>query len=176
MTLKTMTMHSLVILLGAIALPETAALPEMAKQRYQHSSQNTTTTIIRSGSRAGAGEHEVNIANLLNQYRHRTNQQTSLNLRSRHLNRPYQLTIDASGNRLNGIVKVDGRTIHTLGTHTSINLTPYLSTGHHTVEIVGSPGSSSIPVQISLTGPGTQLSHQMRGQGQWHYTLQIAVE
>jgi hypothetical protein len=179
MTPKTMTMHSLVILLGATGLQATTAAPEMVKQLYQHSSQSSTT-IIRSGPSSGSSPNPVNVTNIVNQAINQaltqTRQQASLNLSAQDLDHPYQLNIRHNSNRLRGIVQVNGETIHTLGTTNSINLSPYLSTGQHTVEIVGSPGSASTTVQISLTGPGTQLSYQISGQGQLRYTLQISVQ
>ncbi len=93
------------------------------------------------------------------------------------VNQSYQLTVKTTGRSLNAELKIDGRLVRTLvDPSETIALSSYLSTaGQHTIEIVGTYAPINATAEILLTGPGTQISHQVSGQGTLRQTLQISV-
>lgn len=102
-------------------------------------------------------------------------QQSSL--QAARLNQPYTLTVETTGRALNATIKVDGQTIKTLTNQSeAVDLSPYLSSGQHTIEISGTYSPTSASVQVLLTGPGTQISQQVSGGGTLSQTLQISVQ
>ncbi|MGF1568411.1 MAG: hypothetical protein ACFCVD_10130 [Nodosilinea sp.] len=104
-------------------------------------------------------------------------QETQLRINFANLNQSYRLTVQTSGAALTGDIKVNGRTIHRLGTSvSSLNLSPHLSMGENLVEISGTYTPAQAAVQISLVGPGTTVSHQMSGQGQLSSQIRLLVQ
>jgi hypothetical protein len=102
---------------------------------------------------------------------------SSVSLRAVDIRQPHILKIDSSGTQFVGKVTIDGKVVKKLDSKTSsINLSPYLSVGEHTVEISGrySPASSSIKVE--LNGPGTNVTQQSSGNGVVNHSMTVIVE
>ena len=92
------------------------------------------------------------------------------------LNQPHVLTVSTTARSLNATLKINGQTIKTLVNASEvINLSEHLTSGLQTLEITGTYSPASASTQISLTGPGTQISQQVSGSGKLQQTLQISA-
>jgi hypothetical protein len=104
-------------------------------------------------------------------------QTTGINLNATALRSPHVLTIQAAANtRLTGKVMVDGVEVRKLQAgQTTFNLVPYLTKGNNKVEIVGEYRPVASNVSIKFSGPQTQVSQQVGGNGKLKQTLIITV-
>ncbi|URD49933.1 hypothetical protein [Chroococcidiopsis sp. CCNUC1] len=104
-------------------------------------------------------------------------QTTGISLNATALRSPHILSVAIAGNtRLTGKVMVDGVEVKKLqASQTSFNLVPYLTKGDNKVEIVGEYRPVSSNVAIKLSGPGTQISQQVSGNGKLRQTLIITI-
>lgn len=104
-------------------------------------------------------------------------QTTGISLNATALRSPHILSVAIAGDtRLTGKVMVDGVEVKKLhASQTSFNLVPYLTKGDNKVEIVGEYRPVSSKVAIKLSGPGTQISQQVSGNGKLRQTLIITV-
>jgi hypothetical protein len=104
-------------------------------------------------------------------------QTTGISLNATALRSPHVLTIQAATDtRLTGKVMIDGVEVKKLqGGQTSFNLVPYLTPGDNKVEIVGEYRPVSSQVAIRFSGPQTQVSQQVSGNGKLRQTLIITV-
>jgi hypothetical protein len=104
-------------------------------------------------------------------------QTTGISLNSTALRSPHILTIQtAADTRISGKVMVDGVEVKKLqGGQTTFNLVPYLTKGDNKVEIVGEYRPVSSNVAIKFSGPQTQVSQQVGGNGKLRQTLIITV-
>ena len=105
-------------------------------------------------------------------------QETIISLNASELKQPHILSITplTGTTQLTGQIKLDGRVIENLRNNKiEINLSPYLTTGRHEIEISGNytPGNSS--VKVEFTGPSTQVNQQTSGSGKLVQTLIIDV-
>ncbi len=92
------------------------------------------------------------------------------------LNQPHMLTVSTTARSLNATLKINGQTIKTLVNASEvIDLSEHLTSGLQTLEITGTYSPASASTQISLTGPGTQISQQVSGSGKLQQTLQISA-
>ena len=92
------------------------------------------------------------------------------------LNQAHVLTVSTTARSLNATLKINGQTIKTLVQASEvIDLSNYLASGVQTLEITGTYSPASASTQISLTGPGTQISQQVSGSGKLQQTLQISA-
>ncbi len=104
-------------------------------------------------------------------------QRSTLNLNAANLSQPHILSINSSATQLRGQIVVDGKVVKKLNKNSSeINLSPYLSTGQHNVEITArySPPTSGVNVQIN--GPGTNVAQQNSGDGALNYKIDVNVQ
>ena len=104
-------------------------------------------------------------------------QTTGISLNATALRSPHILSVAiAENSRLSGKVMVDGVEVKKLqASQTSFNLVPYLTKGDNKVEIVGEYRPVSSNVAIKLSGPGTQISQQVSGNGKLRQTLIITI-
>ncbi len=102
---------------------------------------------------------------------------SSLNLRSRELGQPHILAIATSGSAMTGQITLNGKIIQQIQeTRTEINLSPYLSVGQHTLEILVSYTPPSASMSVEFTAPGTQVMNQTSGNGQMSHIFNIRVD
>lgn len=104
-------------------------------------------------------------------------QTTGISVNSDALKSPHILSIKTTDNtQMNGEVSVDGVVIKKiLGSQISFNLSPYLKKGTKKVEISGTYKPASSSVEIEFSGPSTNLSQQMGGNGRLNQTIVITV-
>lgn len=105
-------------------------------------------------------------------------QTTAVSLDSTQLRSPHVLRISAPvGTNLSGRVVVNGKVINQFGKQgVSINLSPYLSRGSLTVEIIGRYTPVQSQVRVSFSGPETQVNQQSGGNGVLRQTLVFDVD
>lgn len=104
-------------------------------------------------------------------------QTTGITVNSNALNSPHILSIKTTENtQMNGEVTVDGVVIKKLqGNQISFNLSPYLEKGTKKVEISGTYKPVSSSVKIEFSGPSTNVTQQMSGNGRLNQILVITV-
>ena len=104
-------------------------------------------------------------------------QTTGISVNSNALNIPHILSIKTTDNtQINGEVTVDGVVIKKLqGSQISFNLSPYLEKQIKKVEISGKYKPASSSVKIEFSGPNTNVTQQMSGNGKLNQTLVITV-
>ncbi|HCF29720.1 MAG TPA: hypothetical protein DEV81_21520 [Cyanobacteria bacterium UBA11049] len=104
-------------------------------------------------------------------------QTTSISVNSNALNSPHILSIKTTDNtQMNGKVTVDGVIIKKLqGSEISFNLSPELAKGTKRVEISGTYKPASSSVKIEFSGPSTNVTQQISGNGRLNQTLVITV-
>jgi hypothetical protein len=104
-------------------------------------------------------------------------QTTGISLNANALRSPHVLSITTTTNtRLTGKVMVDGVEVRKLQAgQTTFNLVPYLTKGDNKVEIVGEYRPVASNVSIKFSGPQTQVSQQVGGNGKLRQTLIITV-
>ena len=176
MSLSILSVSSMAALLTTVGLSASSLLPDQTVGLKRQTSTQTiySVTEVIGGGRAGSPRI---LPHRGNRRSRRSSQQSTLRLNSDHLNLPHTLTVGTTGQELTAVVKVNGRTIHTLVNQSeTLNLSHYLSEGQHTIEIVGTYSPASATAEISLTGPGTQISQQTSGRGIIHNTWQISVQ
>jgi uncharacterized protein YxeA len=103
-------------------------------------------------------------------------QQTTLSLSAANLNQPHILSINSSGNQLNGEITINGKAIKRFTNNkVEIDLSPYLSVGEQKIQISAryAPVGSAVNVQVS--GPGTNIMQQTKGDGVLNSTINLSV-
>lgn len=101
-------------------------------------------------------------------------QQAAVNIDSQNLELPYLLSVNISGTQLTGKIKVDGKVIKRLNNNNNrFNLSPYLSIGKNTIEVLAQylPRSSSIGVEF--LGSDTRVVQKTGGNGVLRYILTV---
>lgn len=131
--------------------------------RYQTNNFNTV------GSRQYARSSSRSSSNT-------TFQQAVVNIDVENLKRPYILSVNTSANQLTGTLTTKGKVVKQLNSDRSqFNLSPYLSSGKNTIEILAQYSPSSSIVEIELSGLDTKVVQRTRGCGVLKYTLMIMV-
>jgi hypothetical protein len=104
-------------------------------------------------------------------------QTTGISVNSNSLKSPHILSIKTTDNtQMDGEVTVNGVVIKKLqGSQTSFNLSPYLEKETNKVEISGTYKPASSEVKIEFSGPNTNVTQQMSGNGRLNQTLVITV-
>ena len=104
-------------------------------------------------------------------------QTTGISVNSNALKSPHILSIKTTDNtQMDGEVTVDGVVIKKLqGSQISFNLSPYLEKQIKKVEISGTYKPASSSVKIEFSGPNTNVTQQMSGNGKLNQTLVITV-
>lgn len=104
-------------------------------------------------------------------------QQTTINLNSNDTKQPCILSIyTAKSTQIAGQITVNNVLIQKFKNNlTSVNLSPYLSKGVKTVEILGSYKPTSASVRLKVSTPSTKVSQQTSGSGILKQTLIIKV-
>jgi len=104
-------------------------------------------------------------------------QTTGISLNATALRSPHILTVQAAADtRITGKVMVDGVEVRKLQAgQTTFNLVPYLTKGDNKVEIVGEYRPVASSVAIKFSGPQTQVSQQVGGNGKLRQTLIITI-
>ncbi len=103
-------------------------------------------------------------------------QQASINVDSKNLGLPYILNIKISGTQLTGQVKVNGRIIKQFNSNNNqLNLSPFLSIGKNTIEILAPYSPSLTFMRVELLGPDTRVFQQTSGTGVLSHTLIVIV-
>jgi hypothetical protein len=106
-------------------------------------------------------------------------QETSINLSAADLRQPYILSISTSQapTQITGEIRLNGRLIQKLSrTSARINLAPSLKVGKNVVAVSGKYSPANTSVNVEFSGPSTQVSQQMAGNGLIKQTLIIKVE
>lgn len=162
--------------LSWLVLPGTTAVLAslmMGPVGAQSSSQSVTIISSGPGQRSEirtVSSSQSSIVRSLN------DQQAHVQISAARLGQAHRLTVQSSAHVLSGEIKLDGRTIYRLdGATNTVDLSPHLSTGEHTLEITGTYAPRQASVQIALVGPGATVSHQMSGQGQLANTIRLTV-
>jgi hypothetical protein len=150
-------------------------------QNQLHLPSNSQIINPMNYSRSFAYSHTV-VSNSTSNYASSSSQSsqqqtTGINLSATALRSPHVLTIQAAANtRITGKVMVDGVEVKKLqARQTTFNLVPYLTKGDNKVEIVGEYRPISSNVAIQFSGPQTQVSQQVSGNGKLRQTLIITV-
>jgi hypothetical protein len=102
------------------------------------------------------------------QYSHSAQlQKTFVNLSPKSLKLPNVLTISAPVDvQLKGAITANGSVIQKLqGNRATLNLSPYLSSGKKTIEILGSYQPKEATVSVKFSGPETTITQQTGGNG-----------
>jgi hypothetical protein len=104
-------------------------------------------------------------------------QETMISLESEQLRHPHFLSVSslAKGTQLTGQIKLNGKYIKKLDNNIKINLAPFLKRGKHTIAISGSYRPVRDSVEVSFSGPNTQVSQQSGGNGYFNQILIIEV-
>ncbi len=172
MSLPILSAPGIAVLLATIGLSSAGLSTEQSVAAKQHAQ---TIRITDSTIEVTRDEPASSVLIINSRASRPFRQQSSL--RAARLTQPYTLTVETTGRAINATVKVDGQTIKTLTSQSeSVNLSPYLSAGRHTIEISGTYSPSSANVRMLLSGPGTQTSQQVSGGGTLSQTLQISVQ
>jgi hypothetical protein len=106
-------------------------------------------------------------------------QETSINLSAADLRQPHILSISTSQvpTQVAGDIKLNGKLIKKLSlTPARINLAPSLKKGKNIVAVSGKYSPASTSVNVEFSGPGTQVSQQIAGNGSVKQVLTIRVE
>ncbi|NES23073.1 MAG: hypothetical protein F6K41_30180 [Symploca sp. SIO3E6] len=100
-------------------------------------------------------------------------QQTIISLNTVDTTQPHILSISApTATELTGEIQIDSRVIQTLSNDNhQINLSPYLTTGRHTIEISGSYSPETASVTVEFTGNRKQITLQTGGDGNLSQTI-----
>ena len=104
-------------------------------------------------------------------------QQATVNIDSQNLGLPYILSVNISGTQLTGQVRINNQVVEQLSSNNNqFNLSPYLSIGKNTIEILAQyfPSSSS-SIGVELVGSDTRVTQQTSGSGVLRYTLTVVV-
>lgn len=104
-------------------------------------------------------------------------QTTAIDLDFTRLRTPHILTVSTpAGTAVSGTIVVNGKIIQRLTAQgASLNVSPYLSRGRHTIKILGRYLPAQSSVQVKLSGSGTQVSQQTGGNGELRQTFVINV-
>ena len=131
----------------------------------RHQSRNFNTVGHRQYARSSSSSSSNN-----------SSQQAFVNLDSENLKRPYIVSVNTSAKELTGIVTAQGKVIKQLNSdRTQFNLSPYLSVGKNTIEILAQYSPSSSEIEVKLVGLDTKVVQQTRGSGVLTYTLTVMV-
>lgn len=104
-------------------------------------------------------------------------QQNTLNVNAADVSQPHILSINSSATELKGEIAVDGRVVKKLNSNSSqINLSPYLSVGQHKVEIYARYSPPTSGVNVTINGPGTNVTQQNSGEGTLNYKIDVNVQ
>ena len=119
-----------------------------------------------------------NSASSTEEYQVQQLQQTIISLNAVDTNQPHILSISApTATELTGEIQVDSRVIHTLSNDDNqINLSPYLTTGRHTIEISGNYRPKDSSVTVEFTGNRKQITLQTGGDGNLNQTIIFDVK
>jgi uncharacterized protein YxeA len=145
----------------------------------QNFSQNSQSSFVQSESNSESGDDMNSFSSFSSQQSSSNSssyQQSTLSLSAENLNQPHILSINSSGNQLNGEITVNGRAIKRFTNNkVEIDLSPYLSVGEQKVQISAryAPVGSAVNVQVS--GPGTNVIQQTNGDGVLNSTINLSV-
>lgn len=96
----------------------------------------------------------------------RQQQYSRVSLSAAKLKQPHILSIHTTGAQLTGKITVNGVVVKTLkNSKDSINLSPYLAKGKRTIEISARSVPAFNAIQVKFSGPGTQITQQVKGGG-----------
>ena len=131
----------------------------------RHQSRNFNTVGHRQYARSSSSSSRNN-----------SSQRAFVNLDSENLKRPYIVSVNTSAKELTGTVTAQGKVIKQLNSdRTQFNLSPYLSVGKNTIEILAQYSPSSSEIEVKLVGLDTEVVQQTRGSGVLTYTLTVMV-
>lgn len=137
------------------------------------------TSLVTSTSAIASTSIQVNQSHTSTQQSTGSSQDqtTEINLDASNLRTAHVLMVNAPQvAQLDGTILIDGRVIQKFGKQgVSINITPYLSRGKHTIEISGRYVPAQSSVRVQFVGSGTQVSQQTGGNGVLKQTLVINV-
>ena len=103
-------------------------------------------------------------------------QQATVNIDSQNLGLPYILSVNISGTQLTGQVRINNQVVEQLSSNNNqFNLSPYLSIGKNTIEILAQYFPSSSSIEVELVGSDTRVTQQTSGSGVLRYTLTVVV-
>jgi hypothetical protein len=104
-------------------------------------------------------------------------QRTTIELSTTDLKANHVLKVSAPlDTKLNGKITINGRVVKQFGNQgTAINLSPYLSRGRQTIEVSGRYMPVDSLVELTFSGPETQVSQQTGGDGVVKQTLVIDI-
>ncbi len=106
-------------------------------------------------------------------------QETSINLSATELRQPHVLSISTSQvpTQITGEIRLNGKLIKKLSRISArINLAPSLKMGKNIVDVSGKYSPANTSVNVEFSGPSTQVSQQMAGNGLIKQVLVIKVE
>lgn len=122
-----------------------------------------TSTSQTSISQTGISQTHTSQTSTTSSQNHST-ASTTISLSAANLKYPHRLIIHSSGDTLTGQIILDGEVIQSLRSNpTEINLSPYLSAGRHTIEIVSSSTPTTANLTVEFVAPGTRTMQQTNG-------------
>jgi len=124
-------------------------------------------------------EDETNGRDRSSYYEPQQRQISTISLNSSALRQPHILRVSiytASRQLTRGQIKVDSRVVRSLGSNeTEINLSPFLSKGRHTIEVLANNCPVNSSLQVEFSGPRTQVNQQTVCRGAIAQTLIVNV-
>ena len=137
-------------------------------------SSSTSRQRIRSSSTSGR-RHYVRSSSASTQ--NGSYQQNTVSIDAHNLRLPYLLSVNISGTQLTGQVKFNGKVIKKLtSNYNQFNISPYLSIGKNTIEILAQYYPSSSSVGVELLGSDTRVVQQTSGSGVLRHILTVMVK
>lgn len=104
-------------------------------------------------------------------------QETTISLNVADLNEPHILTINSSGSKLNGEIKLNGKVIETISKkETEIDLSSQLKKGKNIIEISGNYTPNSSLISVEFITPVNELFQEVGGSGEIHQKIIIDVQ
>lgn len=102
---------------------------------------------------------------------------TVININSANLKRPYTITISAHpGTYFTGHITLNNQIVKTFaGNKATMNLSPCLSKGRHTIQVSANFRPATSSVEIELSGPETKVTQATGGNGTIRHTMIIDV-
>ena len=134
----------------------------------RHQTRNFNTVGHRQYARSSSSSSSSSSNN--------SSQRAFVNLDSENLKRPYIISVNTSAKEITGTITAQGKVIKQLNSdRTQFNLSPYLSVGKNTIEILAQYSPSSSEIEVKLVGLDTEVVQQTRGSGVLTYTLTVMV-
>ncbi|WP_088240494.1 hypothetical protein [Calothrix rhizosoleniae] len=153
---------------------QTSVVQSNNSSQTSQTSQNSQTSVVQSDDNS---DMNSNFSVSSQQSTSSSSfQKSSVGLNAANLGKPHILSIQTSGNQLNGEIRIDGKVVKQIrNKKVDVNLSPYLSVGEHQVEISARYTPTDADVSIEFNAPGTSNNQQTSGDGELKYQMDVIV-